>query len=109
MDMFEEITKEKKELPRLNTISKKVVKYKYNAYQILAIILFCGCFVLGIIFGNLFPACGSTSFYSEVCMTTEFNLALMTFVWIIGLLVSTFFFALGQIITLLEVISRKLK
>lgn len=108
MSMFDEIHKQKKELPKVSNITKKVGSYKYNLYQILAFIIFLISLVLGIIFGNLFPACGSTSsFYGDVCMTTEFNVFLMSIIWSIGFLISVIFFAIGHIIALLTEISQK--
>ena len=109
MNMFEEIDKVKKDLPKINSLSKKITNYKYNWYQILAFVLFFICFIVGIVLGNMFPACGSTSFYSDVCLVREFNFSLMIFIWACGFLGSTFFFALGQIIALLDSINNKLK
>lgn len=110
MNMFEEIEREKKKIPKMDTMTKQVVKYDYNGYQILSIIMFCLCLILGIIFGNLFPACGSTaSFYTDVCLTPEFNVSLMLLIWFIGFLICLFFFAIGHIILLLSNINKKLK
>lgn len=110
MNMFDEIHKQKKELPKVSNITKTVSSYKYNMYQKLAFIIFFVVFIIGIIFGNLFPACGSTSsFYGDVCMTTEFNVFLMLVIWAIGFLGSVIFFAIGHIIALLTEISIKLK
>ena len=108
MSMFDEISKQKKELPKVSSIKKKVGSYKYNLYQMLAFIIFFISIILGIIFGNLFPACGSTSsFYGDVCMTTEFNVFLMIIIWSIGFLISVIFFAIGHVIALLTEISQK--
>ena len=110
MNMFEEIEHEKKKIPKMDTMTKKVTKYDYNGYQILSIIMFCLCIILGIIFGNLFPACGSTgTFYSDVCLTNEFNVSLMLLIWFVGFLICLFFFAIGHIILLLDGIKKKLK
>ena len=110
MNMFEEIEREKKKIPKIDTMTKKVVRYNYNNYQILSICVFCICLILGIVFGNLFPTCGSTfSFYSDVCETHEFNVSLMLTIWFISFLICTLFFALGHIITLLDSINNKLK
>lgn len=109
MDLFEQIDKEKKDLPKINQIAKKAIKYKYNAYQILAFILFFICFIIGIVLGNLFPVCGSSSsFYGDYCVTTEFNITLMIFVWLVGFLVSVIFFAIGHIIALLNNVYEKM-
>ncbi len=109
MDLFEEINQQKKELPKVSKIAKDVTKYKYNAYQILAIVLFIICFIIGIVLGNLFPVCGSaSSFYGDYCLTSEFNVTLMVFIWAIGFLVSVIFFAIGHTISLLNMIYEKL-
>ena len=109
MSMFDEINKQKKELPKVSNITEKVGSYKYNLYQILAFIIFFIGIILGIILGNLFPACGSTSsFYGDVCMTTEFNVFLMVIIWSVGFLISVVFFAIGHVIALLTEISQKI-
>jgi len=110
MNMFEEIEREKKKMPKIDTLTKEFVKYEYNAYQILAFVIFTICIILGIIFGNLFPACGSTtSFYSDVCLTTEFNVSLMLVIWFTSFLVCLFIFGMGHIISLLSDINKKIK
>ena len=44
----------------------------------IAITIFVICFFLGIVFGNLFSTCTTTSyFYSDTCLVTEFNFSLM--------------------------------
>ena len=109
MDFFEEIEAAKCELPKLNSITKKVGKHKFNGYQIFSIVTFCICFFLGIIFGNLFPACRSSSYiYSGVCANTEFNFFLMIIFWFISFLLCLFFYAMGTIIELLLSINDKL-
>lgn len=109
MSMFDEISKQKKELPKVSNITKKVGSYKYNLYQILAFIIFFISIISGIVFGNLFPACGSTSsFYGDVCVTTEFNVFLMLIIWSVGFLGSVVFFAIGHVIALLTEISKKI-
>lgn len=110
MDMFEEIEKTKADLPKAKNISKEISKLKLNFYQIFAIFTYFIVFCLGIIFGNLFPACGTSStLYSGVCLATEFNFSLMLCVWFIGLIICLFIFAIGHIIVLLESINKKLK
>ncbi len=110
MNMFEEIHKTKKDLPKVSNITKQVSSYKYNMYQILAFVIFFISFISGIIFGNLFPACGSTSsFYGDVCMTTEFNVFLMLMIWMFGFLIGVIFFAVGHVVALLTQISSKLE
>ena len=59
--MFEEIEREKEELPKLRNITNEMSKQTFNGYQKFAIITFLVCFCFGIILGNLFPACGSSS------------------------------------------------
>lgn len=109
MDLFESISKEKKDFPKLKNIFKTVGKYKYNFYQLFAIILFVVGLFLGIIFGNLFATCKTSSyFYSEACLVTEFNFSLMITIWAFSLLLSMGIFAIGHIIALLTSIDAKL-
>ena len=109
MDFFEEVTKEKKDFPKVNSITNKVKRSKLNFYQIFAIGMFILCFFLGIIFGNLFATCDTTSyFYSDVCLVTQFNFSLMITIWFLSLLVSIVIFSIGHIIALLTEISQKL-
>ena len=58
MNMFEEIEKEKLDLPKMKTIQKEVDEVELNIYQKLTIVIFIFCVFLGIVFGNLFPVCG---------------------------------------------------
>ena len=110
MDLFEEIHKEKKDFPKVGSVQDEVSKYKLNFYQGFAITIFVICFFLGIVFGNLFSTCTTTSyFYSDTCLVTEFNFSLMVTIWFVGLLVSVFIFAIGHIIALLTEINEKLK
>ena len=110
MNMFEEIDKIKTDLPKVNSLSREVKKIRFNAYQKIAICLFIFELVLGIIFGNLFPACGNTSsFYSGVCLSTEFNVSVMIACWLVGFLVCLMIYAMGHIIYLLSNINEKLK
>ncbi len=108
MNMFEEIEKARKDLPKLNNITKEVENYKLNGYQKFSVITYFVCFCVGIILGNLFPVCGNSSNFYSVCTTTEFNFSLMIFFWFISFLVCLFFFAIGHIIALLTDISNKL-
>ena len=109
MDLFEEISKEKKEFPKKKTITDDFSNYHFNFYQIFAIGLFLIFFFLGIVFGNLFSTCQTYSFfYSEVCVVTEFNYSIMILVWFSGTILSIFIFAIGHIITLLKNINEKL-
>jgi len=109
MELFDEIYKNKEDFPKFNHLSKEVKNYKFNFYQNFAIILFIICFFLGIIFGNLFAICETTSyFYSDSCLVPQFNFSLMISIWFVGLLVSIFVFAIGHIIALLQQINEKL-
>ena len=109
MNMFEEIDKVKKDLPKLNNVSKEVQKVEINLYQEISIVLLIIGLFTGVFLGNLFPSCGSSSsFYSTICSTTEFNFSLMLFVWFISFLVFLFFYGIGQIIALLSSINDKL-
>lgn len=109
MNMFEDIGKVKKDLPKVKTVFKNVKKTPFNFYQIIAIIIGALSFIIGIVFGNLFPACGSTaSFYSDICLTTEFNFSLMILIWFVSFLLCLFIFAIGHIIALLSDIREKM-
>jgi Na+/glutamate symporter len=109
MDFFEEISKQKKDFPKLHTFTKEVKNYELNFYQAFAIGMFVVCFFLGIVFGNLFATCETTSyFYDDACLVTEFNFSLMIVIWFVSLLVSLVIFAIGHIIALLTSIDKKL-
>ena len=109
MNFFDEISKVKEDFPNKHTVANGVKNYDMNAYQIFAIGFFIVCLFLGVIFGNLFATCQTASYYySDACVVTEFNFSLMIAIWFMGFLVSAFFFAIGHIISLLSVISKKL-
>lgn len=109
MKMFEEIDNVKKDLPKLSSITKGLKVQETNIYQKIAIVIFFIFLIVGILFGNLFPSCGSSSeFYGGYCLATEFNFSLMLFIWFIDFLVSMFFYAIGHIIALLSAINDKL-
>ena len=109
MDFFDEISKEKKDFPKFNSVTNDVKEYDLNFYQIFAIGLFLLFFFLGIVFGNLFATCEATSyFYSDSCLVTQFNYSLMIVIWFCGTLLSILLFSIGHIITLLGEISEKL-
>lgn len=109
MDLFDQIDKLKIDLPRLKTIEKEVGKYEFNGYQRFAIVTYLFCFLLGIVLGNLFPACSSSiSLYDDVCLSTEFNFFLMVLVWFGSLILCLIIFAIGHIIDLLGSINEKL-
>lgn len=109
MDFFDEISKEKKDFPKFNSVTNDVKEYDLNFYQIFAIGLFLLFFFLGIVFGNLFSTCTTTSYFSnDTCIITEFNFSIMFGIWFISLLVCVFIFAIGHIIAILSKISEKL-
>lgn len=109
MDLFEEISKAKQELPKVNKITKEVKKYPLNFYQLVALVIFAIMFCVGIVLGNLFATCEASSyFYSDTCLVTEFNFSLMVLIWFVGGILSVFLFAIGHIITLLYQINEKL-
>ncbi len=110
MNMFEEIDKIKTELPKANAISKEVGRIRFNAYQKIAIGFGIFVLVVGIILGNLFPACGNaSSYYSGVCITTEFNVSIMIGCWLVGFLICLVIYGMGHIIQLLSEINAKMK
>ncbi len=109
MDMFHEIDKVKKNLPKLKSVSHEVNKMSLNVYQKIAVIIFIICLIIGVLFGNLFPACGSSSeFYADRCFSTEFNFSLMLFIWFISFIVCMLFYILGHIVSLLSSINEKI-
>ncbi|MCI8346883.1 MAG: hypothetical protein HFJ12_02920 [Bacilli bacterium] len=109
MNMFDEIEKLRKDLPRLKKVTDEVTKQELNNYQVVALIIMGAGICIGIIFGNVFPSCGTTSgLYSQTCTTTEFNFSLTLTIWFIAFLVCVFFYGMGSIITLLNSINKKL-
>lgn len=109
MDLFDEVNKSKKDFPKANSVKDKMGNYKLNVYQMFAIGVFVVCFFLGIIFGNLFSTCATTSYFSnDTCLVTEFNFSLMLVIWFSSLLVCVFIFAIGHIIAILSKINEKL-
>ena len=109
MEFFQEIDKVKCDLPKLKNVSNEVSNIETNIYQKITIIIFLICIFLGIFFGNLFPACGSSSeLYSGFCATTEFNFSLMLFIWFFSFIGCMFFYMIGHIISLLTSINNKM-
>ncbi len=109
-DLFEQIDKEKLEMPMLKTIQKKMsVKRNLNFYQIVSFIVMAVMIVVGVILGNVFPACGESSSLFSVCTKTEYNLSLTLIVWASSFLFCMFIYGFGQIISLLGEISDRLK
>ena len=97
-----------KELPKVKTVKEFIKSKNLNSYQVIAIVIFGICFILGIIFGNVFPACGSTSNLYTTCTITEFNFSLTLSIWFISFLVTVLFYGMGKIISLLSSINEKL-
>lgn len=109
-DIFYEIDKMDKDFPKLKKIATDITSHELNGYQAIALVIMGICFCVGIIFGNLFPSCGSVSnLYNTSCTTTEFNFSLTITIWFIGFLVCVFFYAIGHIISVLESINDNLK
>ena len=109
MDFFNEINKKKEDFPKLHLVTNEVKNQKLNFYQRFAIGVFILCFFLGIVFGNLFATCETSSyFYSDACLVTEFNFSVMIIIWFVSLLLSIGIYAIGHIIALLSEISEKL-
>ncbi len=104
MNLFDDIEKKKKELPKFKSIEKKFGKYEFNWYQKFSIITYFICLIFGIVLGNLFPTCSNVSLYTARCVSTEFNFFLTVLFWFGSFLVCLFFFALGHIISLLTAI-----
>lgn len=109
MEFFDEIQKVKEDFPKLHSVTNEVKQRELNFYQRFAVGVFILCFFLGIIFGNLFSTCETTSyFYSDACLVTEFNFSLMITIWFVSLLVCIVLYAIGHIIALLTEINKKL-
>lgn len=108
MNMFDEIEREKEDLPKISNITHEVGKFELNGYQKFAVVTFLICFGFGIVLGNLFPVCGTSSNFYGNCTSTEFNFSLMVFFWFLSFLVCLFFFAIGHIILLLTSIDNHL-
>ena len=107
-DLFDEIDKEKKSLPKLKKISNEVTKTReHNFYQKLAYWLFAFFFIIGIILGNIFPACTETSTLFKTCTNTEYNLALTLIFWLASFVFCSLVYGLGEIIKLLTIIIEK--
>ena len=109
-NVFSKISEKKKNLPKLRSIEKNLGAYNFNGYQKFAMIIFIVLFAFGIIIGNLFPTCSSsTTLFSNTCEDGEFKFFLMILFWFGSFLLCLFFFAIGHIISLLSSINKKLK
>ena len=108
-NIFEEIDKQREDLPKIDTIAKEVGKQKLNYYQMAAIVIFFILFISGIVLGNVFPACSSNGeLYSKVCTKTEFNTSLTLFTWFCSFIGCMLIYAIGEIIEQLRLINRNL-
>ena len=109
MDMFEEIYDVAKELPKFSSVYGDIKKNKYNVYQYLTMCIGFICFLIGIVLGNVFPACSASStIYTDVCEATEFNILLMISIWFVSFIMCLFLYGIGEIIRLLnEIIVKK--
>lgn len=109
MDFFDEVDKEKLDFPQIKNLSLNIEKNKFNFYQYFSFILFFIAIIFGVVFGNMFATCKTSSyFYSNSCLVTEFNFSLMILIWFLGLFVSICFYSVGHIISLLSNINEKL-
>lgn len=105
-DLFDEIDAVRKELPRLNKISKEVKKKRnYNFYQQLSFCLFIFLFITGVILGNLFPACSEATNLFSTCTKTEYNLSLTLLFWLASFVFCSLIYGMGEIIFLLNTIA----
>ena len=108
MNMFEDIEREKKDLPKIKSLTSEAQKYDLNMYQKFAVLLFFISIIVGIILGNSYNTCSpSITYGSENCIS-QFDFSLMLEVWFAGLMVGMVFFGIGHIVYLLSDISRKL-
>ena len=106
-DLFDEIDQEKEELPHIRTITKEVQKQKLNTYQMISVFVFLIFFIIGILLGNMFPACEATGMFGT-CSQVQFNLSLSILFWFGSFLVCLLFYSLGHIIALLTTIEEYL-
>ncbi len=107
--LFMLIDKERCEIPILDKQIKSVQKYHYNFYQIVAIItMIIGLFV-GIVIGNVFPACEITGLYTSKCSVTKFNMALTIITWFSSFLLAMSIFFMGHVINILNDINKNIK
>ncbi len=108
MDMFEEIEKQKKDLPKIKSLTNEVQKYDLNIYQKFGVLIVFIAIVVGIILGNSYNTCTpSITYGSENCIS-QFDFSLMLEVWFAGIMTGFVFFGMGHIVYLLNDISNKL-
>ena len=109
MDLFEQITKDKEDFPKVGNVTDDVLKTKLNGYQIIGICILVLGVVLGILFGNTFSTCEASSFFfNNVCTVRKFNFSLMILIWGISFLLFLGLYSIGHIISLLTQINEKL-
>lgn len=104
--LFDQITEEKEDIPKINKTIKNVKKYKFNFNQVVAIVTMIICIIVGIILGNIFPSCMSGGLYSTTCTSTEFNVFLTLIFWFISFIVCMLIYSVGHIINILDKISK---
>ena len=66
-------------------------------------------FIVGVILGNLFPACSETSNLFATCTKTEYNLTLTLLFWLSSFVFCSLVYGLGEVISLLNVIASNTK
>lgn len=107
--MFDEIEKERKEIPRIDNFKTKILdKRKLNFYQLVAFIVLIVGFIGAILIGNIIPSCSETNVFGQ-CNATGFNISLSLLSCIGVFLFSLFLYSVGHIINILESIDNKLK
>lgn len=109
-NLFDEIDKNKQDLPKFDKKIKAVEKAKFNFYQYVSIFTMIVCLIMGVILGNVFPACSvSNGLYNDKCAVTEFNVSLTIIFWFFSFLVCLFIYWMGNIVYLLSSINDRLK
>lgn len=108
-DLFEQIDKQKKDLPKVKGKMKEVEKYPFNFYQYVSFLIMIISFFCGIILGNIFPSCQSRGLYSTNCVVTEFNISLTIMTWFVSFIICMFIFWLGHVVNILNDINSKLR
>lgn len=109
-NLFKEIDKNKQDLPKLDKKLKNAEKKKYNFYQYVAMVTMGVCVFLGIILGNIFPACTvSGGLYADSCSATEFNSSLTIIFWFLSFLVCMFIYWMGNVVAILNSIDNRIK
>ncbi len=109
-NIFEEIEKEKNQLPELEDFTNSVIgKYPLNLYQKIALIILMLGIAMGFIIGNLMPTCSELNTLTGVCNKTEFNLSIMLVIWGVSFLITLFIYMIGHIIAILQSIDQKME